>query len=154
MYYPWIKVNADHVSAFALSETSWAVHQEGAKVNLGFGAPYVLETTARRHGKSMLRRSARKTLQKKHQVGIWSGLQANIQPFEHPSSTPRNGREHWWVEQNFRTVLRDEKRAHSLTRSDTQEYLSWHEKIFWTHTWRRKVKAVPMAIYVLRKTVY
>lgn len=81
-----------------------------AKVNLGFGALYILETSVSMRGRSMLMWRARRTLQKKHRVGIWSGLQTNIQPFEHPpSSTSWNGHEHWWVDQNFRTVLRGKK---------------------------------------------
>lgn len=54
-----------------------------AKVNVGFGALYILETSVGMRGKSKPMRSVSRTRQKKHQAWIWWGLQTNISPFEH-----------------------------------------------------------------------
>lgn len=58
--------------------------------------------------------------EKKQQVGIWLGLQANIQPFEHPPVHPG-------MAMNtgvFRTVLRVRKRDCNSISSDVQEVSS------------------------------
>lgn len=82
-HYPWIRANADPVSA-----SPQKPELNCASAHLGFGALLVSETPVRVHGKNMSEWSARRTLQKKHQMGKWSGLQINNQYFEHPPAPP------------------------------------------------------------------
>lgn len=70
------------------------------------------------------------------------------------SSTPWNGHEHWWVDQNFRMLLRDKRRAGNFPSSHTHEVSFMAGEGFLVHTWERKIKALPMPMYVLGKTVY
>lgn len=91
-------------------------------------------------------RSAKKTLWKKHQVGIWQTLSLQ----QHPDTAMSTG----GLTGISGLCQRGKRMDCNFICSDVQKVRFWQEKIFWRHTWRRKVKAVPMHTYVWRKTVY
>lgn len=131
-YYPWIKANADPVFASTLSET-WTLHQHRCKGESGlWGSSHIRDISEGTWQEYVWVKCQENSAEKASNRNVVRT--SDNQPiFWAYSSTSWHDHEHWWVDQNFRMVLRDKKRACNFTSTHTHEVSFCNRRFFGTY---------------------